>query len=265
MKKQNFVGVKYDVITSFIFSIFIYFALIFLLFFQVSKMRDLAVKYTDDKNAYMDIIVDWEIDDSVPKAPNISDENSQAQQKEEIKKEESKKTEIKEIEKIVEKKIEEPKPAEKAEKPIEKVEKKELNLNDLFNETTKDNKKLIENANLKNENKKESVKNAVQQADKKSGKSQMTGQYDEFRGGVQKKLQILWSRYSANSNDDALVDITFGANGKVIDYKILELSYNSEFNQKLRDFMDNLSMQDFPKPPGGKSYTIHKINLKDKI
>ncbi|MBQ2431235.1 MAG: TonB C-terminal domain-containing protein, partial [Campylobacter sp.] len=152
--------------------------------------------------------------------------------------------------------IEEPKPVEEP-KPEPKP-----NLNDLFADTTKDNKKLQESTEKKEES---GSKNAVQKDDKKSGKSQMTGKFDAFKGGVEKKLKILWSRYSAKSNDDALVSITIDANGKVIDYEILMLSYSSEFNQKLRDFMSSLDMHDFPKPPDGKPFKFDKINLKDKI
>ena len=250
MRSSSYVGVKYDNFTSFLISLCIYFLAGFFLLFNAIRDHELALKYTDDPNAYMDIIVDWEIDDSAPKAPDLAKEVPDQPQVEE---------KPKEIEKI-----EEPKPEPLPEpKPIKEPKPEpKPNLNDLFADTTKDNKKLQESTEKKEES---GSKNAVQKDDKKSGKSQMTGKFDAFKGGVEKKLKILWSRYSAKSNDDALVSITIDANGKVIDYEILMLSYNSEFNQKLRDFMSSLDMHDFPKPPDGKPFKFEKINLKDKI
>ncbi|MBP3207708.1 MAG: TonB C-terminal domain-containing protein [Campylobacter sp.] len=263
MRSSSYVGVKYDNFTSFLISLCIYFLAGFFLLFNAIRDHELALKYTDDPNAYMDIIVDWEIDDSAPKAPDLAKEvpaQPQVEEKpKEIEKTEEPKPEPLPEPKPVETPIEEPKPVEEP-KPEPKP-----NLNDLFADTTKDNKKLQESTEKKEEEKESGSKNAVQKDDKKSGKSQMTGKFDAFKGGVEKKLKILWSRYSAKSNDDALVSITIDANGKVIDYEILMLSYNSEFNQKLRDFMSSLDMHDFPKPPDGKPFKFDKINLSDKI
>ena len=263
MRSSSYVGVKYENFTSFLISLCIYFLAGFFLLFNAIRDHELALKYTDDPNAYMDIIVDWEIDDSAPKAPELAKETPAQPQVEE---------KPKEIEKIEEPKPEplpEPKPVEtpiEEPKPVEEPKPEpKPNLNDLFADTTKDNKKLQESTEKKEEKQESGSKNAVQQADKKSGRSQMTGQFNAFYGGVEKKLRVLWSRYSAKSNDDALVSITIGADGKVIDYEILMLSYSTEFNQKLRDFMGSLDMHDFPKPPDGKPFKFDKINLKDKI
>lgn len=275
MRSSSYVGVKYDNFTSFLISLLIYFSAAFLLLFNAIKDHELSLKYTDDPNAYMDVIVDWDIDDSAPKAPDLSKESVEiepTQEKpKEIEKVEEKtlEPEVKPVEVAKPEPLPEPKPVEtpiEEPKPVEEPKPEpKPNLNDLFADTTKDNKKLQESTEKKEEEKESGSKNAVQKSDKKSGRSQMTGQFNAFRGGVEKKLRILWSRYSARSNDDALVSITIGADGKVIDYEILMLSYNSEFNQKLRDFMSSLDMHDFPKPPDGKPFKFDKINLKDKI
>ena len=77
----------------------------------------------------------------------------------------------------------------------------------------------------------------------------MTGKYVKFKGGVQNKLYILWARYSAGPvADDAKFSLTIDTNGKVIAYEITRLSYNPEFNRQVRDFMERLSMEEFPKP-----------------
>ena len=47
-----------------------------------------------------------------------------------------------------------------------------------------------------------------------------------------------------------------------MDYKIDELGRETEFNQKLRDFLDNLSTQSFPKSPDGAAHEI-KTKMSD--
>ena len=182
-------------------------------------------------------------------------------------------------------KKEEPKPEPKVEdQPAEKtVEKKEEakpepkkeekpSLSDLFSDTTKDNKKLEESAkasdavqsNKKSDKEtatssakdKAASKNAVVKSEKLGGRTQRTGEYNAYYGAIEKKLQVLWSRYVATTKDDATIKIIFGADGRVVDYKILELGRETEFNQKLRDFLDNLSTQSFPKSPDGASHEI---------
>lgn len=188
----------------------------------------------------------------------------------EPKKEEPKpepKVEDKPAEKTVEKK-DEPKPEPKKE---EKKEEKP-SLSDLFSDTTKDNKKLEESAkasdavqsNKKSDKEtatssakdKAASKNAVVKSEKLGGRTQRTGEFNAYFGAIEKKLQILWSRYVTTIKDDATIRIIFGADGRVVDYKIIELGRETEFNQKLRDFLDNLSTQSFPKSPDGASHEV---------
>ena len=252
MRSSSYVGVKYENFTSFLISLCIYFLAGFFLLFNAIRDHELALKYTDDPNAYMDIIVDREIDDSAPKAPELAKETPAEPQVEE---------KPKEIEKIEEPKPEplpEPKPVET---PIEEPKPEpKPNLNDLFADTTKDNKKLQESTEKKEEKQESGSKNAVQKSDKKSGKSQLTGKYEKFRGGVKKRLLILWARYTAGTvAEDATFRLTIDTNGKVIAYEITRLSYNSEFNRQVRDFMERLLMEEFPKPP--ETYTFTDLNL----
>ena len=209
----------------------------------------------------------------------------QAKPKEPEKPKEEPKPEPKKDEPKAEPKKEEPKPEPKLEdKPSEKVvEKKEEakpepkkeekpSLSDLFSDTTKDNKKLEESAkasdavqsNKKSDKEtatssakdKAASKNAVVKSDKLGGRTQRTGEYNAYYGAIEKKLQVLWSRYVATAKDDARIKIVFGADGRVADYTIIELGRETEFNQKLRDFLDNLSTQTFPKSPDGASHEI---------
>ena len=202
-----------------------------------------------------------------PKEPEkpkeeLKPEPKKDEPKAETKKEEPK-LEDKPSEKVVEKKEEAKSEPKKEEKP---------SLSDLFSDTTKDNKKLEESAkasdavqsNKKSDKEtatssakdKAASKNAVVKSDKLGGRTQRTGEYNAYYGAIEKKLQVLWSRYVATAKDDARIKIVFGADGRVADYTIIELGRETEFNQKLRDFLDNLSTQTFPKSPDGASHEI---------
>ena len=262
MRSSSYVGVKYDNFTSFLISLLIYFSAAFLLLFNAIRDHELALKYTDDPNAYMDVIVDWDIDDSAPKAPELAKETPAEPQVEE---------KSKEIEKIEEPKPEplpEPKPVEtpiEEPKPVEEPKPEpKPNLNDLFADTTKDNKKLQESTEKKEEKQESGSKNAVQQADKKSGRSQMTGQYNAYIGQINKILQQIWTSYNPKSNEVAKISLKIDRNGKVVEYEILELTYNSEYNQKLRDFVYSLESREFPKPPGNEILNITSITITPK-
>ena len=207
----------------------------------------------------------------------------QAKPKEPEKPKEELKPEPKKDEPKAEPKKEEPKPEPKLEdKPSEKVvEKKEEakpepkkeekpSLSDLFggidmkkveqsakaNDAVQSNKKSDKETATSSAKDKAASKNAVVKSDKLGGRTQRTGEYNAYYGAIEKKLQVLWSRYVATAKDDARIKIVFGADGRVADYTIIELGRETEFNQKLRDFLDNLSTQTFPKSPDGASHEI---------
>lgn len=291
MQRQK-VGVKYPSYVSFFVSILIYFFMIGFLLYKVTQVDEAAIKYTDDKNAFMDVVV-ADIDDSpIPKSPELNHSDTKIDEIKADKKEEKPevKTTVKQLEepavapesaKEPPKKVEEIPPIKEVSKPVEekpKEEPKKESLSDLFSATTKDNTKLKESSNKANlvQSSKKSAKETkadTQQAastqkgvekGEASGKSSMTGVYDEFRGGVEKQLRILWSRYNALAGNDGTVRITIGADGKLAGYNILQLSYNTEFNQKVRDFEGILQNAIFPKPPDGKPFT-HDYKLQDLI
>ena len=207
----------------------------------------------------------------------------QAKPKEPEKPKEEPKSEPKKDESKAEPKKEEPKPEPKLEdKPSEKVvEKKEEarpepkkeekpSLSDLFggidmdkveqsakaSDAVQSNKKSDKETATSSAKDKAASKNAVVKSDKLGGRTQRTGEYNAYYGAIGKRLQVLWSRYVATTKDDAKIRIILGADGRVVDYKILELGRETEFNQKLRDFLDNLSTQSFPKSPDGASHDI---------
>ena len=207
----------------------------------------------------------------------------QAKPKEPEKPKEEPKSEPKKDEPKAEPKKEEPKPEPKLEdKPSEKVvEKKEEakpepkkeekpSLSDLFggidmkkvdqsakaSDAVQSNKKSDKETATSSAKDKAASKNAVVKSDKLGGRTQRTGEYNAYYGAIEKKLQVLWSRYVATAKDDARIKIVFSADGRVADYTIIELGRETEFNQKLRDFLDNLSTQSFPKSPDGASHEI---------
>ena len=93
-------------------------------------------------------------------------------------------------------------------------------MNDLFAATTSNNEKLTK-ATSEVKSKKTGAKQSKGAiSDKDAGKSQLTGIYDAFKGGVRKKLTALWSRYNGGSNNDALVSITISADGKLKSHAI---------------------------------------------
>ena len=298
---SNFAGVRYDNFRSFLIAVALYLSLIFVFLYQIAEYKNRPKKYTDDLGAIMDIAIPIDFDDSpIPTAPNIAEEDKEGDQqeveekpveeeklktttevttpppppKQEQVKEEKPKDEPKpepEPEPIPEKKVEE--------KPKEEPKKEELNLNDLFSDTTKDNKKLNESISKNDavQSSKKSDKttqtkakqqatsrNALVKSNVVTGKTQLTGEYDAYRGKINKILQRLWSKYATTVNDDSTVIVTFGGDGRVSDYQIKRLGANTEFNQKLRDFLGNLEMQNFPRSPDGKPF-VYEINLNDVV
>ena len=60
-------------------------------------------------------------------------------------------------------------------------------------------------------------------------------------------MQSKWSAYKADSSDEAEVEIIIDIDGS-FSYDIKKLSYNSEFNDKVRDFLQSMTFEKFPPP-----------------
>ena len=88
---------------------------------------------------------------------------------------------------------------------------------------------------------------------------QNSKEFRAYYGDIVKKLEYLWLKQDATTNDDAAVEVTFGADGRVVGYKIIELGRNIKFNQKLDRFLKGLSEQNFSKSPDNK---LHKLNIR---
>ena len=99
-------------------------------------------------------------------------------------------------------------------------------------------------------------RNSVSQ---KSGKIQISKELDAYFSQMASKLQALWTEYQVDISDEARVRIEFSNNGRVLNYKILELGRSTEFTQKLRKFLDELPKRSFPKSPDNKSHTFEMV------
>lgn len=77
-----------------------------------------------------------------------------------------------------------------------------------------------------------------------------------YYGEIAKKLEDLWLKQDPTTNDSAMIEVAFGADGRVTDYKIIELGRDIKFNQKLNDFLKGLSEQNFSKSPDNKPHEL---------
>ena len=99
-------------------------------------------------------------------------------------------------------------------------------------------------------------RNSVSQ---KSGKIKISKELDTYFSQMTSKLQTLWTEYQVGISDEARVCVEFSTDGRVTDYQILELGRSTEFNQKLRKFLDELPKRSFPKSPDNKSHTFEMV------
>ncbi|WP_262367658.1 TonB C-terminal domain-containing protein [Campylobacter concisus] len=174
----------------------------------------------------------------------------------------------------------EPKPEPKpTPKPVEKPKPKEPNIKDLFSDI--DSTKLKKDDGIKKaENKVQSRKKSEASSSKAAKeasdiikslkidqnptapKSQMTGTYDPLKGAITKQIQRRWQSYKADSANIAKVKFMIDQSGN-FSYEILELSYNEEFNAKVRECLEKLTTEKFPFNPD-KSTTFD-LDLEDRI
>ena len=299
--------VKFPTLSSFFVALSIYIAIVLVLFIKLTFFTEPAKKYTDDKDAIMDIVmVDREIDQTI-KAPKQKEEVAKETKPEPKKESEEDKQETTnkpvvpdeplptpslptppkdepkpepkpEILKPSEEPKEEVKPEPKPEpKPVEKP--KEPTIKDLFSDI--DSTKLKKDDGIKKvENKVQSRKKSEASSSKAAKeasdiikslkidqnptapKSQITGTYDPLMGAITKQIQRRWQSYKADSANLAKVKVMIDQAGNFI-YEILELSYNEEFNAKVKECLEKLTTEKFPFNPD-KSTTFN-LNLEDKI
>ncbi len=108
-------------------------------------------------------------------------------------------------------------------------------------------KKLVESLNFENK------KNII---------SSKNGIYNEFRGKITKILNENWQNtIDTVSGNSATVNI-FIDNTGTFSYKIEKLSYNDDFNSKLRDFLEEMRDIEFPPFNKGRVFQM-QVEFKD--
>ncbi|MFC2428839.1 MAG: TonB C-terminal domain-containing protein [Campylobacter sp.] len=269
---------KFNTSGYFVLSAFLYFCIIIGIFIKLTYFKEEPKKYTDTKDAFMDIMIVEREPDVTVKAPEPKKEVVKEEKPQPIKKEE----EVKKEEPKPDTTNKPPEPDPVPPKPEEK-KVEEPNLKDLFGsiDTSKlkedkvakkkeqpkeQSRKKPEKVQIKSQQKKASdVINALtldQVA--KTPKSQMTGEYNEYFGMISRILQSRWSAYKADSSDEAEVEIVIDIDGS-FSYDIKKLSYNSEFNDKVRDFLERMTSEKFPPPTQiGRAVRLG-TKLQDKL
>ena len=231
------IGTSFPTLNSFVFAFCVYVGVIFALFYKVSQVRE-VVKFTDSRDAFMDVLI----------AAPLADEFSQKSEE---------KAEFTDDVKTTNKATTLNSPSLAA----EFSQKSEPSLKELFESTQ----------NLTQSNKKsgkEAVKSASELFDelKKNEKAPRLGargEFDEFKGTVSRIISQIWQSYQADTNNVANVDIFIDKNGK-FSYNINSLSYDKDFNAKVREVLNRLSETPFPRPPSGKTQTLN-FNFIDEI
>lgn len=221
---------NYPVLKSFIFSLILYLGL--LACFGLIAFESLAQNYTDDKDSFAQILL-------------VAEQDEQRQ------------TSAKDLE--IKAQAEPPQPQPQPEvaptlpQPTSEPSLKEL-FSDIKIQSQKPKPKPKQSSN-------EASKIISSLEIKQSQKSQSKGVYDEILGAIQKRIQQRWQSYKADSNNSAQVSVYIDASGR-FSYKILKLSYDDNFNEKVKECLIVLSDEIFPH--SDKNITIN-LTLKDKL
>ena len=268
--KQRKIGENFPTFNAFIISLAIYIALLGFIVHKAGTATQIAEKYTDTPDAFMDVMIVTEERADVITAPKV--------EKPEPKPIEPPKPEPDKIEPVEEqittnKAVETPKESEPQPAP---PEPEPVDMGALFNDikvppkppakpkATQSNKKSAKE-NKSAEQKAMDALNALQTSDKVAApKAGLTGTFDEFKGAITRIIAQRWQKYLASSNDSVEVEMTFSADGKLLRYNFISRSYDPEFQSKARDLLEGLKSVKFPATPSGERESF-KIKLSDQI
>ena len=90
------------------------------------------------------------------------------------------------------------------------------------------------------------------------------GVYDPFIGKVQEILEENWQKTIDTENGN-VAKVIIRVNDKgIFSYKIVSLSYNDEFNSKLREFLKVMESTEFPKYEKGPLFEM-QVEFKDML
>ena len=269
--KQRKIGENFPTFNAFIISLAIYIALLGFIVHKAGTATQIAEKYTDTPDAFMDVMIVTEERADVITAPKV--------EKPEPKPIEPPKPEPDKIEPVEEqittnKAVETPKEPEPQPAP---PEPEPVDMGALFNDikvppkppakpkATQSNKKSAKENKSAEQKALDEALNALQTSDKVAApKAGLTGTFDEFRGAITRIIAERWQKYLASSNDSVEVEMTFSADGKLLRYNFISRSYDPEFQSKARDLLEGLKSVKFPATPSGERESF-KIKLSDQI
>ena len=268
--KQRKIGENFPTFNAFIISLALYIALLGFIVHKAGTATQIAEKYTDTPDAFMDVMIVTEERADVITAPKV--------EKPEPKPIEPPKPEPDKIE-PVEEQITTNKPEQTPREPEPQPappEPEPVDMGALFNDikvppkppakpkATQSNKKSAKE-NKSAEQKAMDAINALQTSDKVAApKAGLTGTFDEFKGAITRIIAQRWQKYLASSNDSVEVEMTFSADGKLLRYNFISRSYDPEFQSKARDLLEGLKSVKFPATPSGERESF-KIKLSDQI
>ena len=270
--KQRKIGENFPTFNAFIISLAIYIALLGFIVHKAGTATQIAEKYTDTPDAFMDVMIVTEERADVVTAPKVEKPEPKPIEPEPPKPEPDK---IEPVEEQIttNKAVETPKEPEPQPAP---PEPEPVDMGALFNDikvppkppakpkATQSNKKSAKE-NKSAEQKAMDAINALQASDKVAApKAGLTGTFDEFRGAITRIIAQRWQKYLASSNDSVEVEMTFSADGKLLRYNFISRSYDPEFQSKARDLLEGLKSVKFPATPSGERESF-KIKLSDQI
>lgn len=270
--KQRKIGENFPTFNAFIISLALYIALLGFIVHKAGTATQIAEKYTDTPDAFMDVMIVTEERADVITAPKVEKPEPKPIEPEPPKPEPDK---IEPVEEQIttNKAVETPKEPEPQPAP---PEPEPVDMGALFNDikvppkppakpkATQSNKKSAKE-NKSAEQKVMDAINALQTSDKVAApKAGLTGTFDEFKGAITRIIAQRWQKYLASSNDSVEVEMTFSADGKLLRYNFISRSYDPEFQSKARDLLEGLKSVKFPATPSGERESF-KIKLSDQI
>ena len=270
--KQRKIGENFPTFNAFIISLALYIALLGFIVHKAGTATQVAEKYTDTPDAFMDVMIVTEERADVITAPKVEKPEPKPIEPEPPKPEPDK---IEPVEEQIttNKAVETPKEPEPQPAP---PEPEPVDMGALFNDikvppkppakpkATQSNKKSAKE-NKSAEQKAMDAINALQTSDKVAApKAGLTGTFDEFKGAITRIIAQRWQKYLASSNDSVEVEMTFSADGKLLRYNFISRSYDPEFQSKARDLLEGLKSVKFPATPSGERESF-KIKLSDQI
>ncbi|MDY4444945.1 TonB C-terminal domain-containing protein [Campylobacter sp.] len=271
--KQRKIGESFPTFNAFIISLALYIALLGFIVHKAGTATQIAEKYTDTPDAFMDVMIVTEERADVITAPKVEKPEPKHMEPEPPKPEPDK---IEPVEEQITTNKPEQTPKEPEPQPAP-PEPKPVDVGALFNDikvppkppakpkATQSNKKSAKENKSAEQKALDEALNALQTSDKVAApKAGLTGTFSEFQGGVTRIITQRWLKYLASSNDSVEVEMTFSANGKLLRYNFISRSYDPEFQSKARDLLEGLKSVKFPATPSGERESFI-IKLSDQI